>query len=156
MRTAHALILIGALGAAGCGGDAKPTAPAAQKPAAEAAPVQPAPATPPLVEKKPDPEALGVEGTLPGDVPVPQGAKAVYPPMVASGTTRASFEVSGPLAEVQAFYKKQLAAGGWSIDAEKQLEAQSLLSAKKAGRELSVAMSEAVGRTQLVLLLVGG
>jgi hypothetical protein len=157
MRTAPALILIGALGAAACGGDSKPAAPAAPEAAAEkAAPAQPEPAAAPLIEKKPDPEALGVEGTLPGDVPVPQGAKALFPPMVASGTTRATFEVGGPLAEVQAFYKAQLAAGGWSIDAEKELDAQSLLSAKKGGRELSVAMSEADGRTQLVLLLVGG
>ena len=154
MRTAHALILIGALGA-GCGGDSKPTV-APETAAEQAAPAEPAPDAAALKEKKPDPEALGVEGTLPADVPVPQGAKALYPPMVASGTTRASFEVGGPLAEVQAFYKAQLAAGGWSVDAEKQLDAQSLLSAKKDGRELSVAMSEVDGRTQLVLLLVGG
>jgi hypothetical protein len=80
----------------------------------------------------------------------------VHPPLVASGTTRATFEISEPLASVKSFYKTRLEAGGWSIDAEKELESQLLMSAKKGERELSVAMSETDGRTQLVILLVGG
>ena len=151
MRTALGLVLVGVLGATGCGReDAKPTPPPAE-PAAE-----PEAAAEPLHTSAPDPDALGVEGKLPDDVPIPQGAKELHPPMVASGATRASYEVGDPLASVQAFYKARLAESGWSIDAEKDLDSQSLISAKKGGRELSVAMSETAGRTQLVLLLIGG
>jgi hypothetical protein len=160
MRRAPGLLAVPVLVAmlAGCGGDdSKSKAPAAAAPAAPPAPSSaPRSAAPPEQRTQPDPAALGVEGTLPADVPVPKGAKALHPPMVASGTTRASFEVGDPLASVQAFYKAQLAQDGWSIDAEKDLEAQSLISAKKGERELSVAMSETSGHTQLVLLLIGG
>lgn len=148
-RTIVGLVLVGVLAAGGCSAEkAEPEAPAAE-PAAEA------PAEP-LRTTEPDPNALGVEGTLPDDVPVPEGAKALHPPMVASGATRASYEVGDPIATVQAFYKTRLADGGWSISAEKDLDAQSLISANKGGRELSIAMSETAGRTQLVLLLIGG
>lgn len=161
MRTALGLALIGIIGAgllgAGCGSEQ--AEPAGEAPAAPAASPAPAVATPepaePLRRTEPDPEAVGVEGTLPDDVPTPQGAQALHAPMIASGATRASYEVGEPLAAVRDFYTSRLVEGGWSIDAQKDLEAQSLLSAKKGGRELSVAMSEAAGRTQLVLVLVG-
>jgi len=149
-------VLVGML--AGCGGEESRKSPASATPAPAPAPSSAPESAAPVEPRRtqPDPAALGVEGTLPGDVPVPQGAKALHPPMVASGTTRASFDVGDPLASVQAFYKAQLAQHGWSIDAEKDLEAQSLISAKKGERQLSVAMSETAGHTQLVLLLVGG
>lgn len=159
-RSAHTtwgLLLAGMLVLGACSAGEDPPAQAAAPEAAEpsAAEVRDPPAEP-LRTTEPDPEALGVEGTLPDDVPVPQGAQAVHPPLVASGTTRATFEVGEPIASVESFYKAQLAADGWSIDAEKELESQLLLSAKKGARELSVAMSETAGRTQLVILLIGG
>ena len=158
-RTTLCLVLAGILSLEGCSGSEDADTPAqspqapAEAPAAEVAP--PEAAAEPLRSTVPDPEALGVEGALPDDVPVPPGAQALHPPLVASGTTRASFEVNDPIKSVQAFYKARLAESGWSIEAEKELDSQLLMSAKKGTRELSLAMSESAGRTQLVVLLVG-
>jgi hypothetical protein len=158
-QTTSGLLLAGMLVLGGCGAGEDAASPAAAPQPAPAPPVEetaePIPEEP-LRTTEPDPEVLGVEGTLPGDVPVPEGAQAMHPPLVASGTTRATFEVGEPLASVRSFYKTRLESSGWSIDAEKELESQLLMSAKKGERELSVAMSETDGRTQLVLLLVGG
>jgi hypothetical protein len=156
LRVAVGIALVGILGP-GCKRDQpKPPAqpPEVQPPAASGTST-PEPESQPLRTTKPDPEALGVEGALPEDVPTPEGAEVVHPPMVASGATRASYALEEPIAAVREFYEKQLAAKGWSIDATKELDAQLLLSAKKDGRELSVAMSESDGRTQLVLLVLG-
>jgi len=157
-RWTPGLALVGGLALAGCGGD-EPA------PAESAGQAQTPPGAAPTGAKTesaetlritaPDPEALGIEGTLPPDVPVPEGARAVHPPLVAAGTMRASFESDEPLAALQAFYKARLAESGWSIHAEKTLDSQVLMSANKDGRELSVAMSAGGGPTQFVLLIVG-
>jgi hypothetical protein len=149
------LALIVAL--AGCGpGESPPEpAPPSDLPAAE----PPAPASEPQAEplrsKPPDPEVVGVEATLPDDVPLPPGATPVHPPLRTSETTRATFEVAEPVTAVQGFYKTGLAGAGWTVEAEKELPSQGLISAKKEARELSVAMSETAGRTQFVILVIG-
>jgi hypothetical protein len=147
------LTLAGWLALAGCG-DAPAPEPAGEE--SEAPPAAaPAQSDAPLHVTTPDPEALGIEGSLPADVPVPQNARPMHPPLVASGTTRASFEADDSLTTLQEFYKTRLPESGWSVDAEKALDSQVLMSAKKDGRELSVAMSESAGKTEFVLLIVG-
>jgi hypothetical protein len=151
------LTLAAWLALSGCG-DAPSPAPAAEEseasPAAEPA-TEEAGSDAPLRVTTPDPEALGIEGALPADVPVPPNARPMHPPLVASGTTRASFEADDSLTALQEFYKTRLPESGWSVDAEKSLDSQVLMSAKKDGRELSVAMSESAGKIQFVLLIVG-
>ena len=155
-RRLKALILSALVTLAGCGQGEKPAPPAgpATPPAAQS-PEPAAPAPEALRRTEPDPEVVGVETTLPADVPLPPEATPVHPPLRASGTTRATFEISRPVAALQEFYKGKLVESGWSVAGEKSLESQGLISAKKAARELSVAMSESGGRTQFVILVIG-
>lgn len=142
----------------GCGGEQKAQSPSTDAPVqSEPAPAEHSPPAPSqeLRETPPDPEALGVEGSLPADVPVPTGAEATHPPLVAAGTTRASYDSAEPLAALHTFYKDQLVANGWTLGDQKALDGQLLLSAHKDARELTVAISESAGRSQFVLLIVG-
>jgi hypothetical protein len=151
-----ALALLASLAACGPAGETEtPAQPGAPAPAPPAPQATPEPEAQPLRSTPPDPEVVGVESRLPDDVPLPEGARAVHPALSASGTTRASFELSEPVGSVQSFYKTRLAETGWSLEGEKELESQVLLSARKDARELSVAMSESAGQTQLVILVVG-
>jgi hypothetical protein len=147
--------LVGLLILGGCGGEQEAeTAPTQEAPAPAEPPPQP-PAGEELRQVPPDPEALGVEGSLPADIPVPASAQPTHPPLIAAGTTRASYDSSEPLAALHSFYKGELAAKGWTLGDEKALEGQVLLSARKDAREVSVAISESAGRSQFVILVVG-
>jgi hypothetical protein len=147
-----AVLLVG-----GCSG-AEEKAPA-KKPETKAIPVparaEPTPPAEPLRQTPPDPEVVGVKGSLPSDIPVPQSAQALQAPLVAAGTTRATFESSESLASLHAFYKERLAKNGWVMGSEKELEGQVLMSAKKDKREASVAISESAGKSQFLILITG-
>jgi len=143
----------------GCGGEreaepAKPGPAPAEKSSPAPAPAAAVPESE-LRHTPPDPAAVGVEGELGDDVPVPASAEPIHPPLIASGTTRASYESSEPLSALHSFYKAELSAKGWELGDERALEGQVLLSARKGGREISVAISETDGRSQFVILIVG-
>ena len=146
-----ALLILG-----GCGGE-REAEPATGEPQASEAPAPAESAAPPdeLRHTPPDPEAVGVEGDLPADVPVPASAQATHPPLIAAGTTRASYDSVEPLAALHSFYKEELAKSGWALGDERALEGQVLLSASKDARKLSVAISESDGKSQFVLLIEG-
>jgi hypothetical protein len=147
-----ALLILG-----GCGGEGESEPAMTEPQGSEEAPAPAESAAPPdeLRHTPPDPEAVGVEGDLPADVPVPASAQATHPPLIAAGTTRASYDSAEPLAALHSFYKQELATSGWTLGDERSLEGQVLLSATKDARRLSVAISESDGRSQFVLLIEG-
>jgi hypothetical protein len=91
---------------------------------------------------------------LPDDVRLPAGARTVYPPVrwADQGVTQGTYEVTDSAASVQASIVSNLLQDGWSTDPKSRAGPDTLIRARKGDRQLSIVMSEADGRTQVLVI----
>jgi hypothetical protein len=134
------------------------------KPPAEPAPIG-EDLAPPDVDLEPDaskpppsfpedfelPEDTRLSDGLADDVPVPEGADLLFPPLESPEATVASYATRDSVGSVRTSLTTRLLGEGWSITPARPSESGALIRAAKGNRQLAIAIDTVEGRTQVVI-----